>query len=80
MTAPGSSMPSDTEPGEAWRCRDWGLAPRAPELDNWTVHSWVTLGCCSFWLLLDAIFAFQNRFPLGPLIFPSVFILVLHKG
>lgn len=61
MTAPGSSMPSDTEPGEAWLCRDWGLAPRAPELDNWTVHSWATLGCCS-----DSGFAGCHFFQLFP--------------
>lgn len=46
MTAPDSSMGSDTEPGEAWRLGDWGLAPSILEMDNWPARGWTTVGCC----------------------------------
>lgn len=80
MTAPGSSVGPDTGPGRPGGSgtADWRRQPRSWTIGLFTVgRLWAATSAGFRWM---PFFLFRSLSNQGPLIFPSVSILVLHKG
>lgn len=80
MTAPGSSLGSDSEPGRPGgsEIEDWRRQPQSWTIGLFTVGPlWAATSAGSHWM---PFFLFRSLSIQGPLIFPSVSVLILHKG